>query len=72
MVIADAVKFSEIMQYLSVCFPDQSVDRDMVRVYFDALSEYEVEDLCKAARAYVKKGVRFPYVSDLISHLFCT
>jgi hypothetical protein len=72
MTTTDAVKFSEIMQYLNICFPEHQVDRHTVQVYFDALSDYDVEDLRKAAKAYVKKGAKFPYVSDLVSHLCCT
>jgi len=69
MTVNDEVKFVEIMRYLSACFPEREVNQDTVQVYFDAFVGYDIEQIWKAARAYAKKADRFPYISDIISHL---
>jgi len=69
MTTADAVEFHKIMKYLSIYYPINSINSDTVYVYFDALSEYKVEDIYKAVKLYIKKETKFPSVSELISYL---
>ncbi|MBI1922294.1 MAG: hypothetical protein HYS23_14560 [Geobacter sp.] len=65
----DAKQFAEVMQYLFLNFPDREISPDLVRSYFHDLSEYDISDIEKAARDYVKSGERYPFVSDFINLL---
>jgi len=60
-------KFVEVMDLLSICFPERAVNENMISVYFHALSDYEIEKIEIAARQHILNGYRFPYVADLVS-----
>jgi hypothetical protein len=62
----DTVKFSQVMDYLSLNFPEREVGPNLLQSYFSDLSEYSIDDVWKAARAYVRTGDKFPLLSDLI------
>jgi hypothetical protein len=66
----DKSRFLVVMQYLNLNFPERQVDGNLVQSYFNDLSDHGIENVEKAAKAYVKIGVRFPYVSDLLHFLF--
>jgi hypothetical protein len=68
MKIDDSSKFKDVMKYLSICFPEYPITKEIIESYFVTLFDYKLEKIQQAAQAYVKKGVRFPYVSDLVSH----
>ena len=62
----DAKRYSEVMHYLTLNFPDRAVEQNLLRSYFHDLSEFPIDDVEKAAKAYVRTGDKFPLVSDLI------
>jgi len=62
----DTVRFSQVMAYLSLNFPDREVGQNLLKSYYCDLSEFSIDEIEKAAKAYVKTGGKFPLVSDLI------
>jgi hypothetical protein len=64
--IADCTRFIEVMQYLSLNFPERKVVPNLSRSYFRDLSEFGIEAVEEAAKTYVKNGDKFPHISDLI------
>jgi hypothetical protein len=65
MTINDEQRFMVVMRYLAINFPERVVDADLVESYFQDLSAFSIESVEEAARAYVRVGTRFPFVSDL-------
>jgi len=65
----DNIRFAKIMHYLSLNFPEREVGQDLMRSYFNDLSEFSIDDIEKAARAYVKTGNKFPLISYLVNLL---
>ena len=65
----DKERFSSVMEYLALNFPDRRVDFNLFKSYFLDLAEFTIEDFEKAAPSYVRTGDRFPYISDLIKCL---
>jgi len=65
----DNIRFAKIMHYLSLNFPDREAGQDLMRSYFNDLSEFSIDAVEKAAKAYVRTGNKFPLVSDLVSLL---
>ncbi len=66
MEIADTVRFSKIVAYLSLNFPEREVGQNLLKSYFRDLSDFGIDEIEKAARAYVRTGDKFPLCSDLI------
>ncbi len=62
----DTVRFSEVMVYLSLNFPEREVGQNLLKSYFRDLSEFGIDEIEKAAKAYVRTGYKFPLISDLI------
>lgn len=63
----DADKFIEVINFLRICFPERDVNGEVIKVYFNALEEYNIDEIAAAAKLYVKQGVRFPFVSEIVS-----
>jgi len=64
----DEPRFVAVMKYLTLNFPERNngnIHPDLLRSYFHDLSDLNIEDVEKAARAYVRIGDKFPFVSDL-------
>lgn len=62
----DTVRFSQVMAYLSLNFPEREVGPNLLKSYFCDLSDFGIDEIEKAARAYVRTGSKFPLLSDLI------
>lgn len=62
----DKKSFSEIMRYLALNFPERAMTTNLMQSYFNDLSDFGIDDIKKAAKAYVRTGDKFPLVSDLI------
>jgi hypothetical protein len=65
----DREKFSSVLAYLDVCFPDRKLDAKGAEIYFDSFSTYEIDNIFRVAKIYVQTGKRFPMVSDIVSLL---
>lgn len=63
----DSKRFSEVMRYLRLNFPEREMTTPhLMQSYFSDLSEFGIDEIEKAARAYVRTGDKFPLLSDLI------
>lgn len=62
----DKNRFSTVMRYLNLNFPDREMTPDLMMFYFHDLSEFSIDEIENAAKTYVRTGDKFPLVSDLI------
>jgi len=62
----DTVRFSEVMAYLSLNFPEREASQNLFKSYFCDLSDFSIDEIEKAAKAYVRTEDKFPLLSDLI------
>lgn len=62
----DTKRFYEMMVYLSLNFPEREVGPNLLKSYFSDLSEFGIDEIEKAAKAYLRTGDKFPLVSDFI------
>jgi hypothetical protein len=65
----DRMRFIAVMQYLRLNFPERKIDDNLVRSYFNDLLKHNIHDVERAAKAYVKIGDKFPFVSGLCHFL---
>jgi hypothetical protein len=64
---SDSKRFSEVMRYLALNFPERELSTpELMCSYFRDLSDFGIDEIEKAAKAYVRTGDKFPLVSDLI------
>ena len=64
----DKIKFAEAFVACCMAF-DKPVNEDQIRIYFELLSDYQSDDVCKAFRSHIKdpdRGRFFPKVADII------
>lgn len=68
---ADAKKFTELMVSTGERY-GTTVSAERMRLYFEDLSEFQIDDVIEAVRQHVRDSVRgrfFPTIADLIDKL---
>lgn len=57
--------FAKIFSNMAIVY-EKALDKDSVRLYFDILKDYKIEDVKKASDQHLKISKYFPKPSELV------
>jgi len=57
--------FLDVLNYLSINFPERTITAELAESYYNDLKDLEPDQLWVAARAWVARATRFPFVAEL-------
>jgi hypothetical protein len=64
---SDKVAFKDLIEDLEMVVPPKEImDVRGMRLYFNSLIDYTIEEVTEGVRAYIKKGKWFPKIAELV------